>query len=60
MTENEPFGRQPKPVKVTFEGEAQDVLPWIREFRRRAEYKGDMTVDCGPWSFTIHHRAINN
>lgn len=66
---DEPFGRQPKPVKVTITGEnAADVLDWIRHLSRAAEYKGD-NVQMGTGhhylsestkEFTIYPRAVND
>lgn len=57
---NEPFGRQPQPITVTLEGDAEDVLPWLHRLRHAAEYKGDMTQDTGPKQFKIYPRAVND
>lgn len=57
---NEPFGRQPLPVTVTLEGEAEDTQYWIMRLRGAAEFKGDMTKDTGPKQFKIYPRAVND
>lgn len=66
---DEPFGRQPKPIKVRVTGEnAYDVITWARLLATRAEFKGDQ-VQLGPgWhdvcdstkEFTIYPRAVND
>jgi hypothetical protein len=56
------FGRQPLPVKVSFDGHPDDILYWRRELMRRAEFKGD-SVEVGPdgrHQFTIYPRAVND
>lgn len=53
------FPRQPKPVLVTLEGEPEDVRYWLQELRRRAEFKGDVTI-VNPIGFTIYPRAVND
>lgn len=65
VTENEPFGRQPMPVKITIEGaDPRDVDYWYRQLTRSAEFKGDMTqTEPGEpmkHTFTIHPRAVND
>lgn len=55
-----PFGRQPKPVKVTIEGEEPEVSFWLRRLGRAAEYKGDATTFNPPNAFTIYPRAVND
>lgn len=57
---DEPFGRQPKPVTVTIEGEPEDVCYWYRQLMRRAEFKGDLAIAYNANSFTIHPRAVND
>lgn len=57
---DEPFGRQPKPVVVSFSGEQVDIDYWLPHLKRRAEFKGDMTQQNGPLSFTIYPRAVND
>ena len=57
---DEPFGRQPQPVRVTLFGEPEDVSFWLRQLRQRAEFKGDMTTVNQPNVFTIHPRAVND
>lgn len=61
---DEPFGRQPKPVKVTLHGDREDVLYWFYQLRNRAEFKGDVaqsdtTKDFNTVGFTIYPRAVN-
>jgi len=61
---DEPFGRQPRPVTVTLDGEREDVAYWMRELIRRAEFKGDYVAifhegeTCS--AFRIHPRAVND
>lgn len=43
--ELEPFGRQPKRVIVTIEGEdLTDVDYWLHQLVRKAEFKGDLAI----------------
>lgn len=56
----EPFGRQPQPVRVTFEGATVDVEYWMRELMQRAEFKGDIAQKTGDRQFTIYPMAVNN
>lgn len=66
--ENEPFGRQPKPVIVVLKGDYADVNDWYNTLKNRAEYKGDGTSGyVGEWvkeeyqrQFTIYPRAVND
>jgi hypothetical protein len=68
VMDDEPFGRQPKPVTVLISGEQIDVDYWYRDLRRRAEFKGDATgdiahvtgVDKGASCFIIYPRAVND
>lgn len=57
---SDPFGRQPLPVTIRFEGDPRDVDFWLRELLRRAEYKGDTTQRLGPSTFKIYPRAVND
>lgn len=58
---DEPFGRQPQPVEVFVTGkEPQDVLYWVRELKRRAEFKGDLVEPRGSCGFVIFPRAVND
>ena len=63
---DEPFGRQPKPVTVRIDGtDQQDIDYWTHLFMRGAERHGD---DVGNRSgivgkhreFTIYPRAVND
>lgn len=56
----EPFGRQPQPVTVIFDGDRVDIEYWINLLQRRAEFKGDMTQRLSPSSFKIFPRAVND
>jgi len=56
---DEPFGRQPKPVKVTLQGERIDVDHYISRLIRAADSHGEMIVRNGT-SFTIYPRAVND
>lgn len=56
---DEPFGRQPKPVKVLLTGEDIDVRYWINELAKRAEFKGDVVMREFNY-FTIFPRAVND
>jgi hypothetical protein len=62
---DEPFGRQPKPVRVILVGEPADVTTYVTRLRgyiERSSY--DVTSilqDGGGLSiFTIHPRAVND
>jgi len=57
---NEPFGRQPKLVKVILEGEEADVTYWKGQLMQRAEFKGDIASSFATNSFTIYPRAVND
>lgn len=66
--DNEPFGRQRLPVKVTLSGDYADVHAWYLYFKNRAEYKGDVTTGYkGEWvadkyqrHFIIYPQAVND
>lgn len=61
MNENEPFGRQPLPVKVIFEGDPRDVDVYIRRFRAIVESGSyDHVTRTGPGSCIIYPRAVND
>lgn len=60
MSDLEPFGRQPKPVTVTIDGESIDVDYWIRHLTRAAEFKGDITQMKHGNIFIIYPRAVND
>lgn len=57
---DEPFGRQPKPVKVTLDGESIDVEFWARHIKRACEFKGDLVEFKHANIFTIYPRAVND
>lgn len=59
---DEPFGRQPKPVRVRLYGEKPDVVYWLNELMRRACFKGDevQASDKELGTFTIYPRAVND
>ena len=60
MKDNEPFGRQPKPVLVTVSGDDQiDVDEAIRKFIRVAESAGALAERRGN-QFKIYPRAVND
>lgn len=61
---DKPFGRQPKPIKVTLHGDREDIIYWLRELKHKAEFKGDVTQDdttrdLNTVGFTIYPRAVN-
>lgn len=58
---DEPFGRQPEPVKITLSGDPRDCEYWLYQLMRRAEFKGDLAVRHTPsFVFTIYPRANND
>lgn len=57
---DEPFGRQPQPVKVTLEGEGIDVDRWAKMLSRYAESHGDSVHFKHGNIFTIYPRAVND
>ena len=60
-TQNEMnFGRQPKPVMITINGEDIDVDFWMRKFIVLAESAGDMTRKFNSRCFKIYPRAVND
>lgn len=59
-TENEPFGRQPKPVTVVIQdGEAVDLSYWRYELQRYCSGRAD-TQMINHQSFRIFPRANND
>jgi hypothetical protein len=62
MSTNEPFGRQPKPVKVIFEGEPEDVNHFMHMLGSYIEHKTLHQVgwDRTSGHFTIYPRAVND
>lgn len=59
--DDEPFGRQPKPVQVIITGkEAADVVYWVRHIKRACEFKGDLVEQQGSTQLTIYPRAVND
>lgn len=58
---DEPFGRQPEPVSVIFEGNQIDVDYWYIRFQKLAESAGDITMSLHNRSgFRIYPRAVND
>lgn len=57
---DEPFGRQPKPIKVTLEGDTIDIDFWFLEFKRRAEALSANVEQAHRNIFTIYPRAVND
>jgi hypothetical protein len=61
----EPFGRQPKPVTVTINGDPADVSFWLALLAGKAEFRGDQVTreigakTFGVGRFTIYPRAVN-
>lgn len=60
-TTDEPFGRQPQPVKIVVTGkEAVDVVYWMRIIKYACEFKGDLIEQQGATQLTIYPRAVND
>lgn len=55
---NEPFGRQPEVVHVTFTGDLRDVDAYIRKISRYIEAQGDNVERMGN-QIRIYPRAVN-
>lgn len=58
---DEPFGRQPKQVHVTFDGDPRDVNEYITRIKNiieRGSY--DNVTRNGPNALIIHPRAVND
>lgn len=53
---NEPFGRQPKPVKFTLEGETEDIDYWFKVISNLVD---DIQREHRN-IFTVHPRAVND
>ncbi len=60
MTSDEPFGRQPLPVKITMDGETIDIDYWFNEMKRMIESRGYNTVQRHRNIFTIYPGAVND
>jgi hypothetical protein len=60
MNEDEPFGRQPRPVRVTLTGSGEDIDYWFQVFKRRVESMGDNIVQKHRNVFTIYPHAVND
>jgi hypothetical protein len=54
------FGRQPKPVTVTLNGDREDVAYWKIVLAQRAEFKGDSVAHLSDVRFIIYPRAVND
>lgn len=60
MASNEPFGRQPKHVKVAFEGHPMDTEWYLNKFINYLQNTTyDLATRTGPTTFTISPRAAN-
>jgi hypothetical protein len=62
QTEEEFFGRQPKPVTVTFTGEAEDIRYWISKLERVTRHDGwsaSLTIETND-TIKIYPRAVND
>lgn len=57
---DEPFGRQPMPVKVTLAGESIDVNYWTSILIRYIESQGPITIKQHGNIFTIYPHAVND
>ena len=55
-----PFGRQPKPVKFTLEGETLDIEAWVSLIKARASAVGDDFQQQHANIFTVYPRAVND
>lgn len=56
---DEPFGRQPKPIRVYFTGEQIDVDHYSRMFAHFIDNHGDNIQRVGN-TITIYPRAVND
>lgn len=59
-SENEPFGRQPQPVRVDFSGDLRDCEEYIRKITRIIEGGSYDTVSRMGNQIIIHPRAVND
>jgi hypothetical protein len=58
---DEPFGRQPKPVHLTFDGDPRDIaeiMSRIKNIIERGSY--DIVTRNGPNALIIHPHAVND
>jgi len=61
QTEEEFFGRQPKPVTITFTGEEEDTDHWMRQLLRLTNGDGwSASVQIEHDSIKIFPRAVND
>lgn len=59
-SENEPFGRQPQPVRVDFHGDLRDCETYIRKITSIIESGSYDVVTRMGNQITIHPRAVND
>jgi hypothetical protein len=59
-SENEPFGRQPQPVHVSFSGDLRDCETYIRNITSYIERSSYDTVSRMGNQIIIHPRAVND
>lgn len=59
-TTNEPFGRQPQPVKITFEGDQRDIDRYFREIYRKLSLGTYDNVERNGNVIMIYPRAVND
>lgn len=57
---DEPFGRQPQPVVVSFTGDLRDVEAYIQKFTRIIEQGSYDTITRMGNQLKIHPRAVND
>ena len=58
---DEPFGRQPQPVRIVVTGnEAADVVFWVRHIKRACEFKDDLVEQQGSAQLIVYPRAVND
>ena len=60
VSENEPFGRQPEPVRVSFFGDLRDCETYIRKITSIIENGSYDTVSRMGNQIIIHPRAVND
>lgn len=59
--DEEPFGRQPGPVRLTFEGDQRDVDYYLERLRSMVEYQSyDVCTRPAPCMLVIHPHAVND
>jgi hypothetical protein len=59
MSDNDPFGRQPQPVRVELYGDQRDIDLFISLLRAAAERTDASTQRMGN-QFKIYPRAVND